>query len=343
MVRNAQEDNLAIYVNGCLYSIGENQLVGNTISNDFVSIGAFIDDLQSLYHFFCGKIDDVRIYNRALCPEEILSLFSPGNTNYFIEGESEVCQGQKNVGFYVQPIYCATTYIWNYSGNGATISGSSNSLLIDFANDASSGNLSVTARNNNIDIQSLSIPIEVNPLPLIAGTISGDNEVCTGQNGVAYIVQPIDNATSYIWNYSGTGASITGSSNNISVDFADSAINGSLIVAGYNSCGTGTISDDFSIAVNSCIDNPDIINIPNSFSPNGDGINDFFIITGLTENSKLIIFDRSGKKLYESVNYQNDWDGKDNNGNALESDTYWYVINMAGIPSEFKGFVYLKR
>jgi gliding motility-associated-like protein len=55
------------------------------------------------------------------------------------------------------------------------------------------------------------------------------------------------------------------------------------------------------------------------------------------------IFDRLGKLLYESNNYCNDWYGQDLNNKALETGTYWYVISMPGMPSEFKGFVYLKK
>jgi len=379
------------------------------------------------------KLDDIRIYNRALSAEEILSLYNTNCNSGNINGESKVCQGQQNVRFYAQNIDSATSYNWNYSGTGATIVGSGDSILVDFAGNATSGNLSVTVTGNNISTQSRSIPIIVNTIPLAPETISGDKEVCTGQNGVVYAIPTINNATSYLWNYSGTGAVINGSSNNISIDFtgsattgnltvtgsnicgngpqsdtfpvhvtslpedpgiiigknevclgqngvpyevttiqnatnylwsysgtgstifgnsnsiqiyfADDATSGNLTVAGYNNCGIGSVSENFLIEVNSC-DNtptPGIVNIPNSFSPNGDGINDLFIIRGLTENSRVMIYDRSGKKLYESANYQNDWDGKGNDGNSLESDTYWYVIHISGIPSEFKGFVYLKK
>ncbi len=317
-------DDIAVTLNDSIFTLA----IGGS---EYLDIGLF----------YQGVVDDINIYDGILDSGEISQLYN--EIKPLISGEKEVCQGQKNVSFYVQPLDCATSYTWNYSGNGATITGSVDSVLIDFASDATSGNLSVTIRNNNIDTQSISLPVIVNALPLAARAISGDNEICTGQNGVAYAAPTIDSATSYIWNYSGTGASITGNSNDISVNFADDATSGNLTVTGYNGCGTGTISEDFLINVNSCGSNPDIINIPNSFSPNGDGVNDLFIIRGLTENSKLIIFNRSGKKLYESVNYQNDWDGKDNDGNALESDTYWYVIHLSGIPSEFKGFVYLKR
>jgi hypothetical protein len=39
----------------------------------------------------------------------------------------------------------------------------------------------------------------------------------------------------------------------------------------------------------------------------------------------------------------NDWNGKDSEGKAMPSDTYWYVLIVPGIQNEFKGFVYLKN
>ncbi len=93
------------------------------------------------------------------------------------------------------------------------------------------------------------------------------------------------------------------------------------------------------------VPNPDPgdINIPNAFSPNGDNINDLFVIRGLRENSVLIVFDRLGRKVFESENYMSDWDGRDLNGEKLNSDTYWYVLRIPGMPMDFKGFIYLKR
>jgi gliding motility-associated-like protein len=52
-------------------------------------------------------------------------------------------------------------------------------------------------------------------------------------------------------------------------------------------------------------------------------VNDLFIIGGLAENSTLLIFDRSGKKLYESANYQNNWDGREQPGKMLVLERYW--------------------
>ena len=83
--------------------------------------------------------------------------------------------------------------------------------------------------------------------------------------------------------------------------------------------------------------------IPNAFSPNGDGVNDYWEILGLQNypGSKLQIFNRLGIKLYETIDYQNDWEGI-YNGNRLSDGVYFYqlYLNEGGLE---KGYVYIKR
>ncbi|MEN9686396.1 MAG: hypothetical protein RLZZ28_2182 [Bacteroidota bacterium] len=69
----------------------------------------------------------------------------------------------------------------------------------------------------------------------------------------------------------------------------------------------------------------------NVFTPNGDGINDRFVIKNLDQYpvNKLQVFDRTGKVLYERNNYTNDWDGTVS-GALLTKDTYFYVLSVKG-------------
>jgi hypothetical protein len=64
--------------------------------------------------------------------------------------------------------------------------------------------------------------------------------VCKGSTGNVYTVPAVAGATSYIWSYTGTGATFVGSGNSISVNFSATATNGTISVAAVNGCGPGT-------------------------------------------------------------------------------------------------------
>ncbi len=73
---------------------------------------------------------------------------------------------------------------------------------------------------------------------------------------------------------------------------------------------------------------------PNTFTPDGDGLNDFFVIPALQDNpqnfpeSEFIVFNRDGRVLYQSKPYNNDWGGTTSNGAALPADTYFFVFRF---------------
>ncbi|MEO8591297.1 MAG: gliding motility-associated C-terminal domain-containing protein, partial [Flavobacteriales bacterium] len=84
--------------------------------------------------------------------------------------------------------------------------------------------------------------------------------------------------------------------------------------------------------------------IPEGYSPNGDGVNDAWEITGMEAfpGSELRIFNRWGQEVYQVDSYANQWDGRANNSRPLPDDTYFYVLNLSG-DRTYNGHVIIKR
>jgi gliding motility-associated-like protein len=80
--------------------------------------------------------------------------------------------------------------------------------------------------------------------------------------------------------------------------------------------------------------------VPNAFSPNGDGINDTWVITGLSSfpGATVDVFNRYGQLVFHSENYNKAWDGT-YNGNPLPVGTYYYIIEPKNNEKKIAGSV----
>jgi gliding motility-associated-like protein len=80
------------------------------------------------------------------------------------------------------------------------------------------------------------------------------------------------------------------------------------------------------------------INIPNTFSPNGDGINDTWVPSELRFYNDVVVevFDRSGVPLYKTRNPELGWDGRANGGRVLEGP-FFYIIHINDLNITKKG------
>jgi gliding motility-associated-like protein len=120
----------------------------------------------------------------------------------------------------------------------------------------------------------------------------------------------------------------------------------------YRICNTNNQCDDASVFVLVTDFN---FMIPNAFSPNGDGINDYFEILGIEfyENNSISIINRWGNKVYEAKGYGVSsspvfWDGKSNTGfssgnNELPTGTYYYILDFGDGQKPISGSIYLDR
>jgi gliding motility-associated-like protein len=70
------------------------------------------------------------------------------------------------------------------------------------------------------------------------------------------------------------------------------------------------------------------IKVPNAFSPNGDGINDTWVIQYLDSypDCTIDVYNRYGQVVFHSTGYTRPWDGRVN-GQSLPVGTYYWIIN----------------
>ena len=239
---------------GCAYKL---RLNGTTIStlNEIKGTGAAIswpNQLIGTYTVVARRIATYEV-DTLMNGNAVLTVASnaPGAAGT-ITGPTTVCQGQSNITYQTTHIQYADNTVWTYSGTGITIvSVNDTTQTISYGNSATSGYLKIYGHNSLGNGAADSMLITVNPLPLSAGTITGNASVNSG-DVQTYIVPPIANATSYTWTYTGTGIPLTSvtTTDTLIVTFASSgSTGGNLTVKAQNSCGFGTISSLFAISV----------------------------------------------------------------------------------------------
>jgi gliding motility-associated-like protein len=102
-------------------------------------------------------------------------------------------------------------------------------------------------------------------------------------------------------------------------------------------CESGRAKVDISVGLSA-------LNIPNTFTPNGDGINDYWQINNIENypNSLVQVFTRDGQKIFESKGYAVPFDGT-YKGKKLPSGVYYFIINLNANCSLLSGSLTLLR
>lgn len=109
-------------------------------------------------------------------------------------------------------------------------------------------------------------------------------------------------------------------------------IDTSYLVSIVDACGNEVSDSIF-------IDNNCPVCAPNIITPNGDLINDVFVIRNIWQypEARLTIYNRWGNVLFETENYQNDW-----SGDELVDGVYFYQVSLIG-EFDIHGFFHISR
>jgi gliding motility-associated-like protein len=208
----------------------------------------------------------------------------------------------------------AYTYNWT-DGTGATIGTSANLTNVGMGN----YNLTVTDANS-CSVSSATSYSVLGSAPIVA---SFTPSATSGQAPLNIVfTNGSTNPANYNWTFDGSGGTSTATNPNFTYNNA-----GTYTVTLVTSIGTCSATATATIT----IDVPTSIIIPNIFSPNGDSLNDVFIIscTGM-KSLHCDIFNRWGQLVFTLTAPNQNWDGKLNNGNQATEGTYYYMLTAEG-------------
>lgn len=102
--------------------------------------------------------------------------------------------------------------------------------------------------------------------------------------------------------------------------------------------GCGIATDDVFIRVFTPV------TIPNTFSPNGDAVNDNWNIQSIDKypNAKITVYNRNGQLVFQSLESANSWDGR-YNGDLLPAGSYYYIVELEKDLPKRTGWLLLVR
>jgi len=222
------------------------------------------------------------------------------------------------------------TFLWNFGDpNASTFNTSSSPNSTHLYGDAGTYNVSLTIQTTDGCIANTQINnmIEAYPLP-VASFYANPPVGSIEEPFVSFVNTSLGSMKWYWW----FDDAASGNENSTTEENPIHAFRNAgnyeveLIAETNHGCrdttyGTIHIKDIFSIY------------IPNAFSPNSDGINDFFapVFTGVDEY-KMLIFNRWGENIYETEDINQPWDGKVKNGTEVAMiAVYSYVIIVKDI------------
>ena len=250
-------------------------------------------------------------------PTEAIVVNSNPNPDFTIDGTTSICIGQNEI---------LTINPTNFDVNSVTIAWFYENILLSTQTNSTLqinqiGNYKVIIDNNGC--------ISENEVEVIEKINSFDVIVEQGCNGNHYEIKIINSANFPNATFNWTGP------NNFSSSAQDIIVP-NLEIGLYLVEVTDILGCKSSTSA--LVENTNCF-IPNGFSPDGDGFNDSFDLSGYNIK-KIYVYNRWGRLVYDKDNYINEWIGQTNNNTKLPASTYFYILEFHEGENK-TGWVYL--
>lgn len=229
--------------------------------------------------------------------------------------EIDLCEGDSLTLSVLFPNANTTTYRWEKDGNDIPGGNQASIRLTE------SGTYRLFARTNKgCEASSSSVHVSVHPLPDVAIDNAPTELFCSYDTISLSVANPAPR-TAYVWTPQkpflyGTGNEGT----DVSGVFLQPT---EVTLTAHDRYGCNNAATTF-VMTEPCCE----VFIPNAFTPNLDGVNDYF--KPIMQTGQLLttmrIYNRLGQLVYDNNNNKKGWDGMNLDGKPVASDTYMYFI-----------------
>jgi len=252
-----------------------------------------------------------------------LSLYTLRPEMPVVSGLDSVCALSSGVLYNITNAQDDVNYLWNVTG-GELFSQGDADAQISWGENAF-GSLSVVASTSN-GCSSLggNLPVVIHPLP-DAGIVMQTPQYPFPGEVWTFSAEDTD-AVSFYWE-SGDGGSGFGTSFFFAYDEPGDYL--AVLVAETDLGCRDTAKQKLTVVEG--------LEIPDAFSPNGDGVNDVFELkNGGLKDFSLQVFDRWGNAVFETTQSQTFWDGRTPTGNLVPAGTYFFVLKASGSDTAYE-------
>jgi gliding motility-associated-like protein len=239
------------------------------------------------------------------------------NPTVDITGAQSFCPGDSAVLFANVNLPSGASYLWSTSETTPSIvvtTSGTYSVAISYSNGCS------TSDSESVNVYSA--PVANFSISPSVSAFMGTPVSFTDLSGVSP-----GSITTWNWNFGDSLGSVSSLQNPVHIYSVNGVYQVTLAVQSNNGCWD-TVMVDYTIISE--------VLVPNVFTPNGDGKNDLLVFKNLEffPNSALTIYNRWGKKIYKSDDYQNNWGGENHSDGV-----YYYILEGPQLKETRYGFV----
>lgn len=264
---------------------------------------------------------------------DTISITVPELSKPVIIGDTSICSGERSTLSVTEAV---GTYNWS--------TGATTSSIIVSPNETAEYTIDVTTPIGCVTKDSITVNVSVKPTALFLPT--PNHVYVENGEGPVNFINMSENGALYFWNFGDQYSLPTDNVSDLESPLHIYTRSGKYRASLTVETDQGCLDSTYQFVT---VEVPYFYYAPNSFTPNGDGINDLFYTSGEgvdPDNFEMFLYNRMGNLIFKSTTPYDYWDGRTMDGSLAPAGVYVYLIithDMEGNPKKYQGSVTLIR